>query len=195
MNELLTEDYSGREPLSLYKRAFASLLDKIFILILFLILSLLIFGLYVAPGDLGTYSVVLEMTPKRYDFMPKGSLMYNVDIAYTILFIVTNILYYSTELLFKASLGKRILGGVYVDLDGDKICLYKVVSRCFILALMMVGAVVIHFVFGVTYWTVIVLFFLINDLPVLFTKRHQSLVDIVSETCLVKRKPEKYKIE
>lgn len=187
MNELFLEDFGGKEPLDLFRRFFASILDKVLILILFLILSLLIFGFYSAPGDLGTYSVVLEINPKMYDFIPNGSSMYDIDIKYTILFIVTNILYYCMEFLFKTSLGKRIFGGVYIDLDGNEIITAKIISRCFIFALMMAGAVVIHFVFGVIYWIVIVLFFLINDLPVLFTKRRQSLIDIISETCLVKR--------
>lgn len=187
MNELFLQDFGGKEPLDLFKRFFASILDKVLILILFLILSLLIYGIYSAPGDLGTYSVVLEIKPKMYDFIPNGSLMYGIDRKYTFLFIVTNTLYYCMEFLFKASLGKRILGGVYIDSDGNEIIAAKIISRCFIFILMMVGAVVIHFVFGIIYWVVIVLFFLINDLPVLFTKRHQSLVDIISETCLVKR--------
>lgn len=188
MDGLLTEDYSGRRPLSLYKRAFASLLDKAFIFLSFLILSLIVFGPYTAPGDLGTYTGVLGIEPKMYDFIPSGESMYNIDIKYTVLFIVVNILYQCTEFLSKASWGKRILGGIYIDIDGDEIFTDKVVSRCFILTLMMAGAVVLRFILDLTYWHVIIFFFLVNDLPVLFTKQHQSLVDIISETCLVKQK-------
>ncbi len=187
MEELFLDDFSSREPLSLYKRALASLLNKVFIFLLFITMCLIVFGAFTAPGDLGTYTVVLGVQPGKYDIIPSGDLMHAIDIKYTILFIITNILYYSVEFLSKASLGKRIFGGVYVDADGDEIFSAKVISRCIIFTLMMVGAVLIRFVLNLTYWNVIILFFLVNDLPVLFNKRHQSLVDIISETCLVKR--------
>ena len=187
MGKLLLEDCSRKEPLSLYKRAFASLLDKVFIILWFLVLALIVFGAYTAPGNLGTYSVVLELEPKMYDSISTGDFIYDIDIKYTALFIIANISYYCTEFLSKASLGKRILGGIYVDTDGNKTSNYKIILRCAIFIIMVAGAITIRFVFNLTYWHVIVIFFLINDLPVLLTKEHRSLVDIISNTYLVKR--------
>lgn len=177
-----------RKPLGLFKRAFASILDKIFILVLFLVFSLTFFGVYSAPGDLGTYSVVLGMNPAHYEFIPNGSLTYEVDIRYTVLFIVTNAIYYFATMFYKASLGKRIVGGIYTNIDGSKASIGRYFLSCCILLLILVGLVMIRFSMELTYWRVIILFFSVNDLPVLFTSRHTSFVDILSNIFLVERK-------
>lgn len=177
-----------RKPLSLFKRAFASILDKIFIIVLFLAFSLTFFGVYSTSGDLGTYSVVLEMNPANYEFIPNGSLTYEIDIRYTVLFIVTNGIYYFATMFYKASLGKRIVGGVYANINGSEASIGRYSLSCCILLLILVGLVIIRFFMGLTYWHVIILFFLVNDLPVLFTSRHASFVDILSSIFLVERK-------
>ena len=150
-------------------------------------LALIVFGPYTAPGYLGTYTGILGIEPEMYDYIPTGDLMYNTDIKCTVLFIIANISYYCIEFFSKASLGKRILGAIYINGDKNEISNYKVFLRCTIFIIMMVGAVIIRFVSNLTYWHVIVLFFLVNDLPVLLTKRHRSLVDIISDTCLVQQ--------
>lgn len=187
MDELLVKHFSSRKPFNLYKRAFASLLDKVFISLWFLILALIVFGPYTAPGYLGTYTAVLEIEPGMYDFSPNGDFMYDIDIQCTILFIIANILYYCIEFLSKASLGKRIFGAIYIDVDGYEISNNKVFLRCTFLIIMMIGAIIIRFAFNLTYWHVIILFFLVNDLPILLTKKHRSFIDISSNTYLVKR--------
>ena len=83
--ELFLDDFSSREPLSLYKRALASLLNKVFIFLLFITMCLIVFGAFTAPGDLGTYTVVLGVQPGKYDIIPSGDLMHAIDIKYTIL--------------------------------------------------------------------------------------------------------------
>ncbi len=171
MDELTFEDFSGRKPLGLFKRFFASILDKALICYLFILLSALAWSID-KNLDINAYlSLVLGLKPWKHGSTPDDSSIFDTDRTFTILFIVINILYYfCTEFWFKASLAKRVFGGVYIDSDGNEIVTDTVVARCIILASMMGVAVVLHFVFDLTYWIVIFMFFLVNDIPVLYMR-------------------------
>lgn len=108
----------------------------------------------------------------------------DLNISFSI--IILNLLYFFlSELLLSASLGKRLLGGVLLDSAGDKIGFGKVFSRCLWFAALMVG---IYYLFQLqikaSNFVVLIIFFLLLDLPVLFTKK--SLLDICTGTTYTK---------
>lgn len=110
-----------------------------------------------------------------------------LDVSITISFIIFNLVFY---ILFESTLssspGKRMLGGVIVDSTNDKIAFSKTLVRALCGGtMMMFFYYVIHFVVGLSNLGVVVIFFLVVDLPVFFTKR--SLLDIVTGTQYAKR--------
>lgn len=108
------------------------------------------------------------------------------DLKITFSIIILNLLYFFlSELFLSASLGKRMLGGVLHDSAGDKIGFGKAFSRCLWFATLMAGIYYLfHLQIAVSNFAVLVIFFLLIDLPVLFTKR--SLLDICTGTTYTK---------
>ena len=115
-----------------------------------------------------------------------GSTM-ELDKTMTFYFIILNLLYYTLfESLLSASLGKRITGGVLLDRAEDKIGFGNVLQRALFGGILMFSLVyLIHFGMLLSNQAVIIVFFLLMDLPVFFTKR--SLLDIVTGTQYAKR--------
>lgn len=104
----------------------------------------------------------------------------DLNISFSI--IILNLLYYFlSELFLSASFGKRMLGGILLDSASDKIGFGKAFSRCLWFAALMVGIYYLfHLKIAASNIAVIVIFFLLLDLPVLFTKR--SLLDFCTGT-------------
>lgn len=175
------------ERMSFFKRGLASIIDKLLILMAFIFASLLLLGMYNAPGKLGVYTTLLGLTPDVYAYPTMEVYSpYVLDFQLTTLFVVLNILYYTFfEYAVGASLGKYLFRGFITADNQKKISGNKVLQRSAIFILLMLVAIACRWLLGTTYWTVIVLFFFVNDLPIFFTRNHQSIIDFISSTVLV----------
>jgi uncharacterized RDD family membrane protein YckC len=174
-------------PLS--RRFLGSMIDKIVLLVLFFLTSII--NPLLKSGDLGGYIAILNKSPYDYRIYEQlGITTYGfeaLDSRVTFSFILFNILYYVLfESIKKASLGKNFLGGVLIDKSSDVIDFGKALSRGLWGGFMMISFYFLfHLAMGLNLYIVFCLFFLIMDLPVFFTKR--SLLDICTRTFYVKR--------
>ena len=166
-------------------------MDKIFILILFLLTFVTIYQ-YSAPTYLGTFwGGCLYEIPNTYKFTEAAGCEYSlkeIDITVVTVFSIVNFLYYFLfESTLKASLGKYICGGIACTEDEKTISVKDAFLRSLVLILFIVVAVTIRFsILQVSYIFLILLFFCVLDLPILFKKK--SLVDIATDTFHVSRK-------
>lgn len=173
------------ENKNILRRTFSFLVDRVLILLLFIIIVVSI-SPYWAPGALGTYSAILEMSPSHYYSQD----LYSNDLYFTVYFIVVNFVYYLlSECWLKSSFGKYICGLIIVSKDMHKISLQVAIKRCSLLLLFIVLAVSIRFVFDTNYIITSILFFLIIDIPALI--HGQSILDLVTNTYVVKKKTQK----
>ena len=86
------------ENKNILRRTFSFLVDKVLILLFFIIIVVSI-SPYWAPGALGTYSAILEMSPSHYYSQD----LYSNDLYFTVYFIVVNFIYYLlSEFLYYA---------------------------------------------------------------------------------------------
>lgn len=199
----------------LFRRFIGSTLDKLFIILLFGISAICInpFGASGALGKYtgmlkispNNYEVIDQIEIQRYGQYESsiskyyqdmerilnnsphiGSTM-ELDIIITTLFILFNLFYYIIfESTISASPGKRLLGGVLTKVSNKEIDLSKIMVRALYgFILMAVLVLVLHIVMRFNYYIVIIIFFLIMDLPIFFTKR--SLLDICTRTKYIKR--------
>lgn len=167
------------KAMNLVKRGLGSIIDKVIIIVALVLVSFLLFGMYGMPGMLGTYVACMGFAPNEYS-------SYSIEFQVTALFVVLNIIYYFvSEYFLKATVGKYMLGGVLVDTNEKRVDTARIAKRCSVLTMMMLVAIIIRWLFNTTYWTVIILFFLVNDLPVLLMNSRQSMVDFLSSTFLV----------
>lgn len=166
-------------------------MDKIFILILFLLTFVAIYQ-YSAPTYLGTFwGGCLYEIPNTYKFTKAAGCecsLKEIDITVVTVFSIVNFLYYFLfESTLKASLGKYICGGIACTEDEKTISVKDAFLRSLVLILFIVVAVTIRFsILQVSYIFLILLFFCVLDLPILFKKK--SLVDIATDTFYVSRK-------
>lgn len=167
------------KAMNLVKRGLGSIIDKVIIIVALVLVSFLLFGMYGMPGMLGTYVACMGFAPNEYS-------SYSIEFQVTALFVVLNIIYYFvSEYFLKATVSKYMLGGVLVDTNEKRVDTARIAKRCSVLTMMMLVAIIIRWLFNTTYWTVIILFFLVNDLPVLLMNSRQSMVDFLSSTFLV----------
>ncbi len=203
------------KKMSLIRRFVGTFIDKVLILVVFVIGSIAI-SPYGAAGRLGTYMGLMNSSPNNYEYIDRaamnrygtytdgvsqyyqdrerlanepphiGSTM-ELDMSITFSFIILNLLYYLLfESILSASLGKRMLGGVLLDSADDKIGFGKALLRAICGGVLMSGVYFLfHFLMGLSNYVVIFVFFLLLDLPVFFTKR--SLIDICTGTTYAKR--------
>ena len=177
--------------MKIYLRIFGSLMDKIFIHILFLLTFIAIYQ-YSTPTYLGTFwGGCLYEIPNTYKFTEAAGCEYSlkeIDITVVTVFSIVNFLYYFLfESTLKASLGKYICGGIACTEDEKTISVKDAFLRSLVLILFIVVAVTIRFsILQVSYIFLILLFFCVLDLPILFKKK--SLVDIATDTFYVSRK-------
>lgn len=165
--------------LSLLRRFVSSIIDKLFILIFFILCIHIFFDV----TELGTYSAILELSSKSgiYD-----DHLYKIDILFTGIFLLINLLYYFIfEITLGASLGKIWMSGRFINSHYAQINVTNVISRNGIFLLLMLIPVIIRWLTGMTYYHAIAIYFLVNDMPTLFMRTHQSLIDYASSTYLV----------
>ena len=203
------------KKMPLLSRFVGSIIDKILILIIFVVgfIAISPFG---APGKMGSY-IGLRNTPlDLYEYIDKSQMnsygtyyegvsrgyqdlarlesepphigsTLELDMNITFTFIFLNIIFYILfESILSASPGKRMLGGVILDSADDKIGFKKALIRGLCGGVLMAGTYfLLHLQGGLTNTLVVIVFFLLLDLPVLFTKR--SLLDLCTGTTYVKR--------
>lgn len=211
----LAETEEEVKKMPLLTRFVGSIIDKIFILIIFVV-GFTAISPYGAPGKMGTY-IGLRNTPlDLYEYIDKSQMnsygTYNdgvsqyyqdmerlandpphigstleLDMSITFTFILLNLLFYIIfESILSASPGKRMLGGVILDSADDKISFGKALTRGLCGGALMAGTYfLLHLQGGLTNTVVVVVFFLLLDLPVLFTKK--SLLDLCTGTTYAKR--------
>ena len=211
----LAETEEEVKKMPLLTRFVGSIIDKIFILIIFVV-GFTAISPYGAPGKMGTY-IGLRNTPlDLYEYIDKSQMnsygTYNdgvsqyyqdmerlandpphigstleLDMSITFTFILLNLLFYIIfESILSASPGKRMLGGVILDSADDKIGFGKALTRGLCGGALMAGTYfLLHLQGGLTNTVVVVVFFLLLDLPVLFTKK--SLLDLCTGTTYAKR--------
>lgn len=200
---------------SLQRRLVSTIIDKVFILLLFVMVSLLFSSGY-PGGELGTFSYTTGVEYKKiesertlyqtnidskkfmeengygeYNFIDEEYEHYKTALdvyhKYVIIFVIVNLLYYMTcEFFFKASLGKRLLKCRIRKKDGGEIGNGEVISRIGIMAALLLLAVALQMYLNLNAYITSILFFCILDFTV-FT-RQQSLVDKYSDTLVVKQK-------
>jgi hypothetical protein len=203
------------KKMSLFGRFVGSIIDKLLILIIFVVGSIAV-SPYGAAGRLGTYMGLMNSSPNNYEYIDRAAMnrygtytdgvsqyyqdreklanepphigsTIELDMSITFSFIILNLLYYFLfESILSASLGKRMLGGVLLDSADDKIGFGKALLRAICGGVLMFGVYLLfHLQMGLSNYVVICVFFLLLDLPVFFTKR--SLIDICSGTTYAKR--------
>lgn len=211
-----TEIEAEIKKMPLFSRFVGTMIDKILILIIFVVASLAI-SPYGAPGRFGTYIGLRNSSPSNYEYIDKAAMnrygTYNegvsqyyqdmerldnepphigstleLDMNITFTFIILNLIFYILfESILSASPGKRMLGGVILDSSDDKIGFGKALIRGLCGGALMAGVYfLLHLQGGLTNTVVVVVFFLLLDIPVLFTKK--SLLDLCTGTTYAKRK-------
>lgn len=167
----------------LFMRFVGSLIDKVIILILFVLIPVIFFP-YLAPGKLGTYVGLLTFSPSNYAYIPET--YKQIDISFSIWLIVLNVIYFFLfEWNLHASLGKWLMGGNLRLWDKEEIEIkwirHRAYFRIIAMSLFIYG---VHFELGMNNLLVLIIYLLIMDVPILFTKK--SLLDMCTDTCYEK---------
>lgn len=173
----------GNENVS--RRILSFLIDKVLVLLLFIIIAVSI-SPYGAPGALGKYSALIEISPSKYYSQD----LYSIDLLITTFFIFINYIYYMlSECVLRSSFGKYICGLIIVSKNMYKISLKIAIKRCSLLLLFIILTVSMRFVFDTNYIITSILFFLIIDTPALI--QGQTILDLVTNTYVVKKQMQK----
>lgn len=210
-----TEANNEVKKMPLLSRFVGSIIDKILIIIIFIVCFMVIspygapgkmgkyIGIldtplylyeYIDKSQMNKYGTYTEGVSTAYQDLERlesepphiGSTL-ELDKNITFSFILLNLLFYFlSEAILSASPGKRMLGGVILDGVYDKINFEKAFTRGLFSGAFMTGTYfLLHLAGGLTNIIVVVVFFLILDLPVLFTKR--SLLDLCTGTTYAKK--------
>ncbi len=209
------KDEAKKQKMSLLSRFVASIIDKILILIIFVAGFTIIspyassvkIGKYIGlfNAKLEVYEYIDKTEMKNYGkFSNEVSEYYQhgvrsemgpphigstleLDKSITFAFILLNMVFYILfESILSASPGKRMFKGIIFDSAGDEIGFSKAFTRGLCGGSLMGGTYfLLHLVGGLTNIVVVIVFFLLLDLPVLFTKK--SLLDLCTGTTYAKR--------
>ena len=198
------------KEMSILSRFAGSIIDKILILILFVASSLMIspygapgrFGTYVGllNSSPRNYEYIDNIAMNRYGTYKEGVSQYyqdmeqieneaphigstlELDMTITFTFILANLIFYILfESILSASPGKRLFRGVIYDSDDEKIGFNKALTRGLCGGAMMAGIYyLLHVQGGVSNAMVVLIFFLILDIPVLIKRK--SILDMCTGT-------------
>ena len=177
-DDLVNTDNTIKE-MPLLSRFIGSFIDKIIILIIFA-LGVIIISPYDAPERLGAYIGVSLFSSNSYGYYEE------LDMIISFAFILWNVIYFvAFESILFASPGKWMLGGVIIDSADEKISFEKAMTRGVCAGALMIGLYLLHLqgIFAII--LVIILYFLILDIPIFFKKK--SLLDICTGTIYAKR--------
>ena len=199
-----------KKELPLLRRAFGSMIDKVLILLVFIVGNL-VYHPYSSSGDIGFLMGIMDSTPSNYEFIDKNLInnygrdykgidsdylkkayeeqgspymgyTNDFEVRMALLFILINIIYYIlSESLLRSSLGKLVLGGKLINESNNKITLWKCLLRGLLLG---VFAAVVFFVLRYycefNYYIIAFIFFLFMDVSLFFCRR--SLLDLCTRT-------------
>lgn len=216
----LAETEEEVKKMSLLSRFVGSIIDKVLILVIFVVGFTAIspygapgkmgtyIGLrntplelyeYIDKSQMNNYGTYYEGVSRGYQDLARlesdpphiGSTL-ELDMSITSTFILLNLLFYIIfESILSASPGKRMLGGVILDSADDKIGFGKALIRGLFGGALMAGSYfLLHLQGGLTNTVVVFVFFLLLDLPVLFTKK--SLLDLCTGTTYAKKTTKGY---
>ena len=164
------------------RRLGATLVDKILIMVLFIIL-LLVVSPYGTPGILGRYTVLMNLSPSEY----YDQKLFLIDQLITSVFIIVNFIYFLlSEFIFRASPGKRMFGLIVLSKNSTVVNKRRILKRNLIFLCLMITAVLIRYILDTNYVIAIIFFFIILDIPVFI--KNQSLIDLISNTFIIRRK-------
>lgn len=203
------------KKMPLLSRFIGSIIDKVLILVIFVVSFTAIspFGApgkmgkylglrntspdlyeYIDKSQMNSYGSYYKGVSRGYQDLARlesnpphiGSTL-ELDMSITFTFILLNLLFYIIfESILSASPGKRMLGGVILGSADDKIGFGKALIRGLCCGAFMAGTYfLLHLQGGLTNTVVVIVFFLLLDLPVFFTKR--SLLDLCTGTTYAKR--------
>ena len=201
--------------MSLIPRFVSSIIDKIIILILFFVVSSSFsphvqsrkIGTYIGISNSytrdyryfdktiaerhGIYNSTKsqdyqEMLQPKVGFSSTGP-TWDLDKNITYQFIIFNMIFFTFfELIFHASLTKFMFGGIIIDSADDKIGYEKALARGLCNGILMyVTYFFFHILIGLPNTMVVILYFLILDTPVFFTRK--SLLDMCTGTIYVRK--------
>lgn len=182
------------ETLPIWRRLFGSVMDKLIILVLFIIIGCIL-SPYGFSGDLGTFvGGILKDSPSSFQYTELAALKRHdetlnlslLDIKICFLFILVNVVYYLFgESVVRGSFGKRIFEGIVATKDGNAIPRYKYILRALTLGVLMALFSYLRYIIDISYTMTIVLFFMILDIPVLISRkslhRHNNQYHLYSE--------------
>ena len=203
------------KDMSLIPRFVSSIIDKIIILILFFVVSSSFsphvqsrkIGTYIGISNSytrdyryfdktiaerhGIYNSTKsqdyqEMLQPKVGFSSTGP-TWDLDKNITYQFIIFNMIFFAFfELIFHASLTKFMFGGIIIDSADDKIGYEKALARGLCNGILMyVTYFFFHILIGLPNTMVVILYFLILDTPVFFTRK--SLLDMCTGTIYVRK--------
>lgn len=182
------------ETLPIWKRLFGSVMDKLIILVLFIIIGCIL-SPYGFSGDLGTFvGGILKDSPSSFQYTELAALKRHdetlnlslLDFKICFLFILVNVFYYLFgESVVRGSFGKRIFKGIVATKDGNAIPRYKFILRALTLGVLMTLFSYLRYIIDISYTMTIVLFFMVLDIPVLISRK--SLIDIITNTIYIRR--------
>lgn len=199
INDISTITYLAR-------RFYASLIDKFIIVILTVSLFFVAAAINQEyAGELGTYTATFHMMGKEIEACAIGNVMkkypgdymnqhqseideyhsylVKLDVIVTFIFALLNaIYYYTSEIIWRASFGKHTKGFRLMDASDTDATNNQILWRVLLFLIIMAGMIGLRWFMGVNYYIIIVLFFLIMDIPVLFTQ--QSLLEHWTGTVL-----------
>ena len=147
---------------------------------------------YIDKDLIDRYGTYYEGIDKEYqdklrleEDVPYDGYIRDFELRFFSIFILVNVLYYLFfEFIIHASLGKELLGGRLIEKSDGIAFFWKIILRG-----IMVGVLSLIVLLGVryglelNYFWVVAVFFLILDLPLLFTKR--SLIDLSTGTMYI----------
>lgn len=192
------------------RRLLGTIIDKIAILaICFIVILFICIFDSNFTGELGIFSALFHMTTDNVHSVAIGHVMPNypddymsqhqyeideyfmylfgLELKITSIFVLINLFYYVLcELIISSSVGKKMCRLRLISAPYDsmaKISPSKIFFRAFCFLLIVGGIIALRWVVGFNYYVVIILFFLIMDLPVFF--KRQSLLDLVSRSKLL----------
>lgn len=173
---------------SFFRRSFAWLIDKIIVIPLFFVVSVIILGAYKAPGLFGYSMGSLYSTPYKAELYTPS----NYLIIFLIIFLAVNRSYYFLcELLFKKTLGKFATRLEIRNLDNSPISALKSFVRIISYwgSYIIILSILCLIFYNSISWFIIILLtnLIILLVPLYITNGTQTLYDLISSSRVLKK--------
>jgi len=171
---------------SFFERVLAWLIDRVFILILFLIASILILGPYSFAGPLGQAIGAMDSSKNvAIEFIRTA---YNFYLFFLLLYLLSNRTYYFLFEVFSGqTIGKKILQLQVTDLNGNKPKFIKFFFRStvYVVAYFLIYILSIS-IGNLQNWMYIIITNAVLYSTILFTPEKQTLYELLSSSKVLK---------